>query len=633
MTRFGNSCDGHCQSKSAVAAEETNLLKWFDLHQSLINATADILKDAIDVVKRRKITPHISILREENNRAVIVISRSILSGFRDAISNAVKGLNNQEFQMCEELRDRFNLPEDWLESGSLAPSVAGSEINGPTFSRNISSEYRSRLSLLLDNDRNMNLSKEPSEPNPTDLTKTENLRTPGKNTITRDEDEIANSDVHNLPDGTSTSNDTIREDNPTPTPNHVEKEVPTNPETNQDKPPQLEENQTTNSNSPIPGTSFVSYPAANGSPDPAIPMPRRSNDSNSDSDGSGKTCIAPTKSNLFLGMSLRKSIKKEIGERQKSGGPGSKHPLGVKDMSSVALLQIKKERLERSESHQIPRDESVSVSDENGSTIDNPPMSNPGLPLPPNHADTFRVKKINLKVDLDDTRTLVVNRTPRKSTPVKVSRDERNPEAVEKEAMATPPPALAEVGEPAIVVEDNNPDSLSQSLLADGSGDIIEETIGLNPSEMSTNQQPLPGPSSSSKDKNKKLTMSKLEQVAMRGVLSSSSDSEADPHRNNQRKPRKNEVKRDDISVSASVASPERPRMDRKLEGVVTVAIEKLAPCIEKGLLRDGYVRLKHFRTLKKLGGRGQLNESSDSDSSCESDDSLANYRAQLKDL
>lgn len=614
MSRYGNASgdDGDNPSKSGDGVED--LLSWFELHRSLINATADILKDDINIVKKRKITPHTTILKAKKRTAAIVLSKSIIIGFHDAISKAVKDLENLGSQMYEELRVTFRLPEDWLHSGSLASSVAGCEINGPTFTQKIA-ESPSRLPVFPNDDSNMN-DEEAMEPN-ADVSdpKTPNLQVTSQNKIALVEDEISSDTNHPNPDVIPASDN---DNDLTPEAHDDVAQEACSPRRNLDE-EELEESQTTDSPT-TPSTSFAGCPTANG-----IPVtPHKSDDcSVSSSDGTaGKNSISPTRYNLLsvaqVTVTPQKKTKKLKGRHE--SGSAQVPAAGAKDESSVAIMQINKEPPELTEGledRELPCSESTTEKEASDTSISNQ------YQLP----DAFRVNNINLSADIDGSQTVGLTRTPPKpmTTPIKVSNDEVEAGEVEKETTVKTP--LAEVEPLVSDGEDNNPDSLSQSLAIAHGGDTFDQVTDPSGTE-NTNQSDT---TSTEKDKNK-TSMSKSERDAMKDVLGSSSESDVDSRE--ARKSRNDKVTVNDKNATA--ISSESIRNDSKLmEGVAVVVVEKLAPCIEKALANEGYVWLKHFNNMTKRGG--QASDSSDSNSNSEgegkSDDSLQNYRTELKNL
>lgn len=576
MTRFDDVTGS--PPESGEKAEEINLLSWFELQQALINATADILKDDLDIVKRRKITPHTSILKEEKGPAAL-LSKSIVVGFHDAISKAVKDLQNFESQMYEGIRDRFNLSDDWVPSGSsVAASGVGSDVSGHqiTITRKemAESERRSQLGLLLDDNQNQNLNvsnestesiANDSDPENTELV--EALQITSKNkSPSPDEDEVLSSDTNDL-DMVPASDDDLRDNDELTkdVKNHVAKDV-SNPYSHRDKSSQIEE-KTINSPSP-----------ANKSSD-------------SVSDGSGKKS---TRSNLL----------------DNGHGAGAKS----KNKSPVTTTRSIKERMKGLGSQQLACSDRTAEKEEN-INIDN---STNNQDLPP---DDFCVKKINLNTDLDDTQTVLVTTTPPMSKPVKASRDEAESEEVENETVKTLPAKVEPVSD---VEDNNNPDTMPQSLIAHATADTDQKADGLNQSKKANRPDMI-----LTEKVKKKIAMSKSEQAAMKAILGSSSESDADFHKPS--KSRNDKVTRKSVTaISSEIGNGNDPKLK---EGATVVVVDKLTPCIEKTLAKDGYVQLKHLSDMKKQGRQTNYSLDSNSNSACESDDSLQNYRTALKNL
>ncbi|CAL8094695.1 unnamed protein product [Orchesella dallaii] len=124
------------ESAEHTRDEDLSLLSWLEFHQREAESSAEILKDELNTIKKRKIMSNIKVLENERGPEAIRLSKSIVTGFIDAISKAVKNFQTLNQTMVDELQQRYNLPDKWLDTASVLPSVAGSEIIGPTFSRN-----------------------------------------------------------------------------------------------------------------------------------------------------------------------------------------------------------------------------------------------------------------------------------------------------------------------------------------------------------------------------------------------------------------------------------------------------------------------------------------------------------------
>lgn len=523
-----------------------NLLSWFELHQSLINSTADTLKDDINIVKKRKIDPHTSILKREKKPAV-VLSKTILVGYRDAISKAVKDLQSLESQMSEELRDRFNQREDWLQTKprSVTPSMdgSGSELSGPT-NRKERSELR--LSPILDDDQDM--SNEPEDPSTSDPQKTEDLQiAPGK---------VGDQSDGSDPDVVPASDDDTIEDDKNSVVHDAAKEV-SNDENHLDKPATSKEKRSTKSPTPTPCTSAGNRPITNGTP----VKPHMSSYSDSDSHHSS-----------------RKAGSREVTPKKKDKETGAWNASGSEGEASTESVDIKSQQLDESKDSKSPGGDS----------------------------------------------------SKSRTSPAKASGDEA--ESGEVPNVKSSPADLESVNDG----EDIVAEMLSQSLLPDPDGDDDDEEVS-SAEEVDSDEEKRKSKksrrtgsnSSPGKIKKKQKTaMKKAEKDAMKEVLGSSSESEEESRKT--RQPRNKKPKVEDRKSGVKLDPKDDPKLK---EGAAVVEVERLAPSIQKMISKDGHVKLKHYQQILKRGGQAGDSSDSDADAVNDSDDSLENFKAELKKL
>lgn len=397
-------CQGH---------EEINLLTWFELHQSLLSSTAGTLIDTLKIIKRRRITPNICTLKEEK-RPAIVLSKSIIIGFHDAICRAVQELQNLDCQMSQELRSRFNLPEDWLESASLVPSVAISVVSGPAAIKNTKlSEGRAP---------DLPTRKEPTQTNANCPQNTGKVSVTPKHKLTPEEHNIPcvgrnNCNPNLIPAGKDASAKSV---------NYVPKKM-RKPGFNSDKHRQSGKEHIT-VQPPTPTTSQASPPVVAMSPKPS--------DIDGDNDDSIKTCIVPSRANLLTqGIPLQKKIKKEPADVRESGYNPNR-PVEVKHESLITIQQVRRELLQESGRNRPSYDVSNTA---NRGAIDNPKDN---LDLPARACVAFPVKKVILNVDNHDTQTEILSQIPKKLTSVKPSWCQTGNVRDKKEAAISPQASL-----------------------------------------------------------------------------------------------------------------------------------------------------------------------------------------------
>lgn len=157
-------------------------------------------------------------------------------------------------------------------------------------------------------------------------------------------------------------------------------------------------------------SSTSSTPKQHTSSDPPPVHSHKLGDSDNDTDSSGKTCIAPSRANLIPPeVSPRKKIKTGCGQESTLAQTTNDN---VEANYSLTLAQIKKERLEKSEGQPQPCDMANTGNRENIANLNN----NAGMSA--NDDDTFRVRKINLSVDNDETQTVVLTGTSQNASSV-----------------------------------------------------------------------------------------------------------------------------------------------------------------------------------------------------------------------
>lgn len=194
---------------SGEEREEVSLLSWLNLYQGFVTDTADLLKDELENIKKRKIIRNEAMLKNEKKPETVRLSKNIVTGINDAISKAVRELTNYGTQMTDELQKRFNLPEDWMQSSSTVTSMAGSEINGPTNPRK-RLEMESRIAFLLTDKRKVKETISNNETRSAKGSGSEDQSNDSTNDEGKDEDDASNDSVakpDNQADEVVSSND------------------------------------------------------------------------------------------------------------------------------------------------------------------------------------------------------------------------------------------------------------------------------------------------------------------------------------------------------------------------------------------------------------------------------------------
>lgn len=109
---------------------------WIEIHLGLITSTADILKDDLDTIKKRKIQPNAPSLKE-GQAASVILTKNIVTGVQDAIAKAIKDLQNASSEMVKELEKRLpNESEDNEAQSSVSEISSGATLKSGSSPKN-----------------------------------------------------------------------------------------------------------------------------------------------------------------------------------------------------------------------------------------------------------------------------------------------------------------------------------------------------------------------------------------------------------------------------------------------------------------------------------------------------------------
>ncbi|ODM96601.1 hypothetical protein Ocin01_10077, partial [Orchesella cincta] len=613
------------QNGDPIREEDLSLLSWLEFHQKETESFADILKDEINTIKKRKIVGNLKVLENEQRPEAVRLSKSIVIGFNDAIAKAVKNLTNLGQTMVEELQQRYNLSEKWLETASAVTSVAGSEITGPTFSRKYlqnkflsSLDDGSRSSDISDAKNNeekdgatSNESDEQADVNePADITQVEQLDVSSK--LDDDDCTTSGDKTPPVPNGDVSMERSLEEDvvNRVPASDDEDssstkehESVSTKISSSTEKVisvAKIKKEKLDASSSRIDTTQSEQLKADSGSifsKNQLLKVAKMEamDDSGSDSDGSGKTCVVPrhnlSQSEKFNHLATPKSpaarVKKEPLEKPAESPEKNKK---INKQSSKKVDTPKKGSksiVERDDSMELEQADPVGEADPQSGTV--PPDASCSvnglddmLPGPDNDIMDF----FSLPPDLDETGTVVV---PRSSE----NRIQEQPTDVQKAAETI----------------------LEGDRLCNG------DIQAVNPKD--------------NKNQKRQETLSKEEAKAMKEVLDSS---DSDNPRNNRRR----EAHKKTEKVKPSSQSDQNPengdkswKDDPKLNKLKSVVeLEKLDPSVQKTLNENKFVCLKTYEKMKKSNlDVLENNDSFSDDDSEQSDDSIVKLEKALKSL